>query len=510
MRRSAIDVFLLVLIALCVWSATAARAQEDIVKRGEYLATAGDCVACHTQPGKAAFSGGRRMDTPYGPIYPPNLTPDKETGIGDWSDDDFYRAMHEGLGRNHEYLYPVFPFPWYTNVTRDDALAIKAYLFSLKPVHSPDKPNGFSFPFDVRTALGGWRALYFKPNPEPKEPAPGDKLARGAYLVEGLGHCGECHNHNATFGASDWSGKYEGGVIQGWYAPNITGDGKQGVGGWSEDDLVTFLKSGAATGHGVALGPMMETITDSLSHLSDDDLHAMAAYLKSIPPKQTFANTEGGLAKKGAPGEEVYLAHCATCHGTDGRGQAGRVPALAGNGAVLAGGPQDVMRAVLGGLPPGHGLGPMPAVGASLSDDEIAKVVDYVRNNFGNAAPATSKPAEIATLRKETKTVMAPVETKDCAKVETPETQALLDDGEVEKLAQVNPADRQQAIDAVLKKLGSLTEKAPDKAVADLTAAYCRVVLQEGRGSVEERAQDIDQFAVLAYSQARRPPGVSQ
>jgi DNA segregation ATPase FtsK/SpoIIIE-like protein len=168
------------------------------------------------------------------------------------------------------------------------------------------------------------------------------------------------------------------------------------------------------------------------------------------------------------------------------------------------------MRAVLGGLPPGHGLGPMPAIGASLSDDDIAKVVDYVRNNFGNAAPATSKPSEVETLRKETTTVMAPVEAKDCAKVETPETKALLDDGEVEKLAHVNPAERPQAIDGALKKLGPLAEKSPDKAVADLTAAYCRVVLQEGRASVEERAQAIGDFAVLAYSEAHRPGGLTQ
>ncbi len=170
----------LLIVCALVSMASAARADDaDLVKRGEYLARAGDCIACHTPPGAPPYSGGRKIDTPYGPIYSPNLTPDKETGIGAWSDDDFYRAMHEGLGKNGEYLYPVFPFPWYTNVTRDDALAIKAYLSTLKPVHSPDKPNGFSFPYNVRTALAAWRLAFFRAA-EPKAPAPGDKIGRGA------------------------------------------------------------------------------------------------------------------------------------------------------------------------------------------------------------------------------------------------------------------------------------------------------------------------------------------
>jgi mono/diheme cytochrome c family protein len=505
MRRSAIDVLLLVLIAACVAAATAARADDATIKRGEYLARAGDCVACHSAPGGQPFAGGLRLDTPYGPIYSPNLTPDKDTGIGAWSDDEFYRALHEGIDREGHYLYPAFPFPWYSKVTREDALAIKAYLFAQKPVHQENKPPGLSFPYDVREALAAWRLLYFRAA-EPKAPAPGDKLARGAYLVEGLGHCGECHNGDPVRGASASSGRYEGGAISGWYAPNITGDAKQGIGEWSEDDLAQYLKTGAAKGHGVALGPMVETIKDSLSHLNDDDLHAIAAYLKSIPPKQTFANTEGAFDRKGAPGEQVYLAHCASCHRPDGRGEPGRVPALAGNGAVKAGGPEDVIRVVLGGLPPAHGLGPMPAVGASLSDQEIAEVADYVRNSFGNAAPATSDPTKIAAMRKSVATPMAPAGPNDCAKVQSPEAQAFVADGGAAQLAQAQPIDRIGAVDAALAKLRPLADKSPDVAAADLTAAYCGAILRDGKASQPERARAIGEFAVIAYSEANHTP----
>ena len=199
--------------------------------------------------GRGALFRRARIDTPYGPIYSPNLTPDKETGIGAWSDDEFYRAMHEGLGKNGEYLYPVFPFPWYTKVTRDDALAIKAYLFTLKPVHAPDKPNGVLVSLQREDGACGVAAGVL-PHRRAQGAGAGRKLGRGAYLVEGLGHCGECHNRSGARGASNWSGKYEGGAIQGWYAPNLTSDPKQGIGGWSEDDLVTFLKTGAAPGQG--------------------------------------------------------------------------------------------------------------------------------------------------------------------------------------------------------------------------------------------------------------------
>ena len=475
-----------------------ARADDDLIKRGQYLATAGDCIACHTVPGGTPYAGGRKMDTPFGAIYPPNLTPDKATGIGDWTDDEFYRAVHEGIGKKGEYLYPVFPFPWYTNVSRDDVLAIKAYLFSQPAVHADNKPPAFPFPFNIRTALLTWRTLFFKVG-KPIDQPPGDKVARGQYLVEGLGHCGECHNHNAVMGASDWSGKYEGGEIQGWYAPNLTSDGKQGVGAWSEQEIADYLKTGVSATHGVALGPMIETINDSLMHLTDDDRRAMAAYLKSIKPKEKFANN--GYTGKRAPGEEVYLDHCASCHGVEGKGVAGEVPALAKNGAVLAQGPEDVIRVVVGGLIPAHGYGPMPAVGQSMTEDEISRVADYVRNAFGNAAPATSKPTLIAKLRKETPTPMAPQSAVDCGEPGSPEIKTLVDNGALATFMDAKPVDRVQAMDDLVDKLKPAASSGKFDILADLTSAYCRVVISKTTGPAA--ARQIGDFAVLAYSRAK-------
>ena len=481
----------------------AARADDaDLIKRGEYLSRVGDCNACHTAPGGKVFAGGLKMDTPFGPIYTPNISPDKETGIGAWTDEQFYRAMHEGVGHNGEYLYPVFPFPWYTNVTKEDVQAIKAYLFSTPPIHQENKPNGMAFPFDIREALLTWRTLFFKVG-KPVEPPADDKLARGKYLVEGLGHCGECHNHNNLAGASYWSGQYEGGQIEGWYAPNITADGKQGIGSWSEDSLAEFLKNGSAEGHGVALGPMMETINDSLKYLKDEDLHAIAAYLKSIKPEQKFANSEGGYSKKGAPGQQAYLDHCSSCHGVEGQGVKGRIPALADNGAVLAQGSQDVIRVIVGGLAPAHGYGPMPAVGASFSDSDVAEIADYVRNAFGNAAPASSTTGTVATLRKETPTVMAPQRLSDCGEPTTAPVKAMVEGGDLAKLIDVKAVDRVQAIDDLMDKLKPAAAQNFDGALDDLVAGYCRAVVSKGDDSVAHRAQNIGEFAVLAYSRAK-------
>lgn len=377
-------------------------------------------------------------------------------------------------------------------------LAIKAYLFSTPPVHAPNKPNGFSFPFNIREALLTWRTLFFKAG-KPIEPAGGDKIARGKYLVEGLGHCGECHNHHQTLGASDWSGKYEGGEVEGWYAPNLTSDGKQGVGAWSEDEIAEFLKNGASPAHGVALGPMMETIANSLKYLDEDDLHAMAGYLKSIKPKENFANDARGLAQKGAPGEDVYLAHCASCHGLEGKGVAGRIPKLAQNGAVQAQGPQDVMRVILGGLAPAHDFGPMPAVGASMSDEDVALVANFVRNRFGNSAPADAKVSLVETLRKETPTVMAPQRIEDCGEPKLDAVKAL----DLSALLNAKPVDRQQVLDGLVGTLKPEMAQNFDGALDELIAAYYRTDFRRGDAKAADRALQIGEFAVQTYARAK-------
>jgi mono/diheme cytochrome c family protein len=478
----------------------AARAGTDppIIERGAYLATAGDCMSCHTAPGGKAFAGGLYMPTPFGKISTPNITPDKLTGIGDWSDDEFYRAMHEGIGRHDEYLYPVFPFPWFTKITRDDAMAIKAYLFSLAPENAPRKPLKLAFPFNIRESLAGWRTAFFKPEtfvPDPKRSA---EINRGAYLVEGLGHCGECHNRDNIFGASNWSGRLEGGQIEGWYAPDITSDGHEGIGSWSIDEIATFLKKGAAPAAGVALGPMKETIEASLRHLSDEDLHAIAAYLKSVTGRET--SKPAGPPTPTYDGAQSYLSYCSSCHHLDGLGVPGIIPALAGNGAVKARGPENAVRVVLGGIEAAHGLAPMPAVGAGMSDQEVADVVNYIRTSWGNGAPANTGAGLVGDLRAKTHTLLAG-NLGSCPTIDPKLAKIVDESGARNQLKDMPPADMIDRIDAILPKLKA-SGAADDDIVNALTAVYCSIALSSNAPPAG-RAAMLGNFSGLVYGQLK-------
>ena len=493
------------------WGAPARAASGPdpaLIQQGEYLARAGDCVACHTGPGGKPFAGGLVMRTPFGSITTPNITPDKATGIGDWSDDDFYRALHEGIGKKLGYLYPVFPFPWYTKVTREDALAIKAYLFSLPPENAPRKPYRLSFPFNIREALLSWRTAFFKPATFKPDPAKSPEVNRGAYLVEGLGHCGECHNHNNVLGASDWSGRLRGGEIDGWYAPNITADGKEGIGAWSEAELVTFLREGSAPGRGVALGPMKETIEHSLRYLSDADLQAIAAYLKSFSAQQSYkpldAAQQQAVSAAGAP---TYLSFCASCHGVDGKGRPGMIPALAGNGAVTAQGPQNMIRVVVGGLPATNGLSPMPAVGVGMSDQEVADAVNYARTAWGNAAPGNAAPGLVAKLRAETSTLMSATPARGCpAPTADPVlAKAVAASGLDATVGAAPLANLLEPIDDVLGRIKAAAPAARDDDIVNAVAeAYCPVAMADATLTASERTVRLGDFAVLVYGQLKQ------
>ncbi|MFC0252602.1 c-type cytochrome [Massilia consociata] len=383
------------------WAAT-----PDNIARGAYLARAGDCVACHTARGGPEYAGGRALDTPFGRLYGPNLTPDPETGIGNWSADDFWNALHNGKSRDGRLLYPAFPYTNYTKVARADSDALFAYFRSLAPQHRPNQPHELAFPYNQQALLAGWRLLYFKPAVFEPQPARGAAWNRGAYLVEGLGHCSACHSTRNRLGATE--GALSGGLIPtiGWYAPSLTARGEAGLGDWDKEHIVALLQTGISP-RGSATGPMAEVVARSLQHLTREDVGAMADYLKSLPatdraPQGTAQGTNKRAGERPseqllAEGRRLYGTYCVDCHGADGKGKAPAYPPLAGNRAVTLTPAVNAIRIVLnGGFPPGTAGNPrpygMPPYSHELNDAQVAAVLTYVRASWGNAAPAVSTP----------------------------------------------------------------------------------------------------------------------
>jgi len=375
-------------------SAAANMSNTELVARGAYLARAGDCQACHTARGGAPFAGGRAIQTPFGAIHSPNITPDKQTGIGNWSADDFWRALHNGKGKDGKLLYPAFPYPNYTKVTRADSDAMHAYFMSLAPVSQANKEPALRFPFNQRALLIAWRALYFRPGVYAEQPRQDAEWNRGAYLVQGLGHCSACHTPRNVFGATQDKGDLSGAMIPmlGWYASSLAGESEAGLGAWEVQHLVDLMKTGISA-RGVVSGPMSEVVRESLQHLSDADLRAMAVYLKSLPPAgNTGANAPAPSAedeKVIKAGAALYEKHCVDCHKASGEGEPPHFPPLAGNRALTLESAVNPIRAVLhGGYPPSTRGNPrpfgMPPFGNVLSDEEAASVISYIRNEWGN------------------------------------------------------------------------------------------------------------------------------
>jgi mono/diheme cytochrome c family protein len=374
---------------------SAGGARGDAVSRGEYLARAGDCIACHTAPEGKLFAGGRAMPTPFGTLYSTNITPDPETGIGSWTADQFYTMMHTGHSPNLGLLYPAMPFASYTKVTREDSDAIYAFLKSVPAVRQQNRPHDLRFPYNNRALIIGWRTLFFNEGEYKYNPQQSAEWNRGAYLVEGLGHCGMCHTPINALGGSSESQAFQGGLIpmQNWYAPSLTSNKEAGLGDWSIEDIVDLLRTGISA-RGAVYGPMAEVVYNSLQYLSPEDIQAMAIYLKSIgqntpPPKATsnVPSAEGSLLL--SLGKTVYEQHCASCHGKNGEGMAPNYPPLAQNQSIQMESAVNPIRMVLnGGYPPGTADNPrpygMPPFAQTLSDNEVAAVVTYIRVSWGN------------------------------------------------------------------------------------------------------------------------------
>ena len=392
-------------LCACPLAADAAGAIDkqdfDQVQRGHYLAVAGDCAACHTLPGSGHdLAGGRIIETPFGHLVAPNITPDPQTGIGAWTDNEFVNALTKGTGRHGERLYPAMPYTYYTKMTRQDALAVRAYLNTIPAVHNPVKSDQLPFPLDMRISMAGWDELFFKPGEFKPDPQKSAQWNRGAYLTEGLGHCGMCHTPKNTLGADEANAALQGYALQGWFAPDITNDPRRGIGPWSVDQIAAYLKNGQnpmIVGNGL----MAETIHLSTSHMTDADVKAIAVYLKDRPgdaAKQQDQAQPQPLPSQTATmkaGAQIYADECSGCHAPDGKGIAGLFPALHGTPFVQQSDPTNLIHVVLrGALGVATKAAPtapeMPAFAWVLNDDQIAALLTYVRNNWGNAAPAVS------------------------------------------------------------------------------------------------------------------------
>ena len=384
------------------WSFGATANAQD-VQRGEYLARAGDCISCHTAKGGASYAGGYRLDTPFGYLLAPNITSDPETGIGRWSAEDFYHAMHDGVNKHGLDMYPAMPYTFYTRVTREDSDAIYAYLRTVKPVRNAVDINHLRFPFDHRRTMAFWRELYFTEGAFKADPAKTTSWNRGAYLVEGLGHCSSCHSPRNALGGIERNKQFTGATIDGWFALNLTSNLHTGLGEWTAEEIATYLKTGAYKGKSTALGPMAEVVQNSLSYLTDADLKAMAEYLKSLPPNSSLragAPVPDATRQKGA---KLYMDHCGGCHQAKGRGITGVFPPLAGNGVVVAPDPANIFKVVLGGIPARNGYIPMPSLAQQLNDQQIADIVNYIRTSWGNGAASNATARMVAKLRGATK-----------------------------------------------------------------------------------------------------------
>ncbi len=377
-------------------STSSAAASADALpqlQRGRYLAHLGDCAGCHTAKGGKPLAGGLAIETGFGSIFTPNITADRATGIGAWSKDDFYRALHTGHDDEGKHLYPAFPYPWFTRITRDDADAIKDYLDTVAPVHQENKPPQLAWWMSWRATVAGWNLLWFDEGTFHADPQRSAEWNRGAYIVEGLGHCGDCHTPKGYFGGANrdhaLSGGYtEGGHANGWYAPSLRGDSRAGLGGWSAGDIALYLKTGA-NAHTAAAGPMAEAVKRSIRFYSDADLMAVAVYLKSLAPQQDDVRVQPIEAQTLVRGEGLFVDNCAACHMHDGGGIAHVFPTLMGSSAIQAREPASVVRIVLEGaaVPAAHGQSSylaMPAFGRKLDDREVADVVSYIRNAWGN------------------------------------------------------------------------------------------------------------------------------
>lgn len=368
---------------------------SETIARGAYLARAGNCMNCHTVPGGTPFAGGRAIPTPFGTVYSSNLSSDSTAGIGAWSSNDFWEAMHNGRSKDGRLLYPAFPYTDFTQITRADSDALYAYLRTVAPSKQANMTHALRWPYSTQSALAAWRAIYFSPSAFQADTRQTAAWNRGAYLVKALGHCGACHTPRNSLGASDEKMQFAGGMLglQNWYAPSLKSNLEAGVADWPLQDIVLLLKTGVSL-HGLTNGPMSEVVLHSTQYLSDEDLNAMATFLKSLP--QTTVAAPSNPTSSTDAGAKLYEANCAQCHGQGGNGIAGAYPPLGNNRTVTMTPTNNLIQIVLkGGFAPATAGNPrpfgMPPFMLRLNDQEIATVLTYIRQSWGNRAPRVTE-----------------------------------------------------------------------------------------------------------------------
>jgi mono/diheme cytochrome c family protein len=365
------------------------------IERGRYLTRVADCVACHMGVGGAPFAGGRPVMTPFGVLLASNITPDGATGVGNWSDAQFVAAVRQGRMPDGSRVYPAMPYAYYTKMSRTDVLAIRAYLNTVPPVHNEVQSDQLPFPYKIRSLLAAWDALYFKEGEYRENPSKSPTWNRGAYLVEGAGHCGACHTPKTSLGGDELKREYQGYSLQGWFAPDITNSEDAGLGRWSTNDIVEYLKRGHNK-YSAASGPMGEEVMDSSSQWTEDDLQAIAEYLKGTPVQRGSQQPLSPGDPVMTAGAAIYWDACSACHKADGTGVAYLFPDIAHAPSVASREATTLIRVVLQGAGTvGTSDEPtapqMPAFGWQLNDAQVAAVITYIRNSWTHAAPAVSE-----------------------------------------------------------------------------------------------------------------------
>jgi len=388
----------------------------ELVAKGEALAGGGYCAACHTAKGGPTFAGGYAMATPFGVIYSTNITPDPETGIGDWSEAAFARAMREGVSRDGSHLLPVFPFDHFTKLSDDDVRALYAYFMTRAPVHAPARPNGIPFPFNIRYLQAGWKLLFFRPGRFESDPKKSAEWNRGAYLAQGLSHCGACHTPRNLLGAEKPGDVYGGAVIDNWVAPALTA-ANPAPAPWTREELYDYLRTGTSVLHGTAVGPMFPVV-HGLAALPDSDVRSIATYFADVDKAadrlpflsaavshaMSYASTRTG--KQFNPDDNadsrLYTAACASCHYNAGSMPLIARPDLALNSAVHLSDPSTLIQVILHGISADEGMPGvvMPAFGGALSDADVARIAAYLRRTRTNLPPWPDLWAKIAEIRR--------------------------------------------------------------------------------------------------------------